>query len=71
MRLDRGQIEVVDDAMAEVRRQKSGAKRLAIASGLFAFARKVILAQLRQEHPDWDEARIVAETARRLSRGAV
>jgi hypothetical protein len=71
MRLDRGQIEVVDDEMAEVLRHKSGAERLAIANSLFVFARDVILTKLRQEHPDWDEGRILAETARRLSHGAI
>jgi hypothetical protein len=71
MRLDRGQIEVVDDAMAAVLRQKTGAERLAIADRLYRFARQMILNKLRQDHPDWDESRIVAEAARRLSHGAV
>ena len=71
MRLDPGQIEVVDDEMAEVLRRKTGAERLAIASAMFASARKMILAKLHEEHPDWDERRINAEAARRLSHGAI
>ena len=71
MRLDAEQIEVVDDAMAEVLRAKSGAERLRIAGGMFASARRTIIHLLRTQHPDWSEEEIVAETARRLSHGAV
>jgi len=57
--------------MAEILRGKSGAERLRIAEGLFIMAREGIRNTLRAEHPDWDEGRITAETARRLSHGAV
>ncbi len=70
MRLDRGQIEVVDDAMAAVLRAKTGAERLAIASGLFASARRMLTSHLQAEHPEWDAARVAREVARRLSHGA-
>lgn len=71
MRLDRGQIEVIDDAMAAVLRRKTGAERLAIAFGMFASARRMLISHLRAEHPDWDEERITREAARRLSHGAI
>ena len=71
MRLDRGQIEVIDDAMAAVLRRKTGAERLAIASGLFASARRMLISHLRAEHPDWDDERVTREAARRLSHGAI
>lgn len=71
MRLDRGQIEVMDDAMAEVLRAKSGAERLMIASRMFVSARRTILHLLRTEHPDWTEEQVCREAARRLSHGAV
>jgi hypothetical protein len=64
-------IEVIDDEMAEVLRSKSGADRLRIASGMYASARRMLLSHLRAAHPDWDEKRIVQESARRLSHGAV
>ncbi len=69
MRLDCGQIEVVDDAMARVLRGKSGAERLKIAGKLFVFVRELIESSIRAAHPDWDESRIAAETAKRLSHG--
>jgi len=71
MRLDPGQIEVMDDQMAAVLRSKTGAERLKIANDMFRFARQLIASGLRAEHPDWDEPRIGRETARRLSHGAV
>lgn len=64
-------IEVMDDAMAEVIRAKTGAERLSIASGMYASARRMLLSHLRSEHSDWDEARVQEEAARRLSHGAV
>ncbi len=71
MRLDAGQIEVVDDAMAEVLRQKTGAERLAIAFGLFSSARRTLINVLTDQHPDWTPDQVVAEAARRLSHGAI
>jgi hypothetical protein len=49
----------VDDDMARILREKTGAERLKIASHLAA------------GHPDWDEERIQRETSRRISHGAV
>jgi hypothetical protein len=69
--LDDLRIEVVDDDMARILRTKTGAERLAIASGMFAFARRMIASHLAAEHPDWDEERIQRETSRRISHGAV
>lgn len=62
-------IEVVDEEMAQVLRAKSGAERLRIASGLYASARRLLLSHLAAEHPDWDEARLGREAARRLAGG--
>jgi len=67
---DPRRIEVLDDEMVAVLKAKSGAERLKIASGLFAAARRMIASQLAAEHPDWDEARLQEETARRLLHGA-
>ncbi|UCD30505.1 MAG: hypothetical protein JSV03_08570 [Planctomycetota bacterium] len=71
MRLDRGQIEVVSEEVAEMLRHKTGAERLAIACEMFSSARRMIISQLRTEHPDWDEQQINQEVARRLSHGSI
>lgn len=64
-------IEVVSNEMAAVLRLKTGAERLAIASGMFSSARRMLLSHLRSEHPEWDEHALHREAARRLSHGAV
>ena len=64
-------IEVIDDVMAEVLRAKTGAQRLAIASGMYSSARRMLAGYLKTQHPDWSEAQISAATARRLSHGAI
>lgn len=71
MRLDPGQIEVMDDRMAEILRQKTGAERLAIANGMYASARRMLISHLRTTHPDWSDEQVMHEAARRLSHGAV
>lgn len=70
-RLDKRQIEVVDDAMADVLRQKTPAERMAIGFHLWTFAREMLMANLKRKHPDWSIMEIERETARRLSHGAV
>lgn len=68
---DAHHFDAIDDEMAAVLRGKTGAERLAMASGMFALARDLIAGHVRSEHPDWDEQRIAKEVARRLSHGAV
>ena len=71
MRLDRSQIEVMDEVMAEVIRRKTPAERLRIGFGLWISAQKMLQTHLATQHPDWDAARVAREVARRLSHGAV
>jgi len=68
-RLDTGQIEVVEDRMAEVFRAKTPAQRLAIGFGLRRSAEKLLRAHLTSAHPNWDAQRIAREVAGRLSHG--
>jgi hypothetical protein len=71
LRLDPGQIEVVDDTMAEILRHKTPAERIRIGFGLWTSARHMLMTHLKKIHPDWDDARIEKELARRLSHGAI
>ena len=66
-----GRVEVLSEEMAAVLRRKTGAERLAIASRLYASARRMLLNHLRAEHPTWSTQQIEQEAARRLSHGAV
>jgi len=63
-------IEVIDEVYAEVLRQKSPAEKLAMADDLWRFARNMISANLKSQHPDWTEEKVQRETALRLSHGA-
>lgn len=63
--------EVLDDEMAAVLRSKTPAERLAIAFRLWKFARETLTETLRRDHPEWDEAELGREVARRMSHGAV
>ena len=69
--IDLRQIEVVDDDMARVLRAKTGVERLRIAWSMFSSARRMLTHHLTAEHPDWSEAEIHREAARRLSHGAI
>ena len=71
MRLDRGQIEVMDEIMAEVLRAKTPAERLRIGFGFWTSAQQMLQTHLATRHPDWDATRVSREVARRLSHGAV
>jgi hypothetical protein len=64
-------MEILDDAMAEVLRRKTPAERLAIANGMWKFARDMLRANLAREHPDWTVDELNRMVARRLSHGAV
>jgi len=68
-RLDRGQIEVVDDAMADVLRQKTPGERIRIGFKLWTSARNMLRVHLRRTHPEWSAEAVEKEVVRRLSRG--
>ena len=69
-RLDKGQVEVVDDAVAEVLRRKTVAQRVEMALAANRLVRLRMEGHLRTLHSDWDDARIQAEIARRMRLGS-
>lgn len=64
-------IEIIDDKIAEIFRQKTPAERLDVAFGLWHSATVLLLNYLKSLHPEWDEATVHKELIRRLSHGAV
>jgi Rv0078B-related antitoxin len=62
---------MIDDAMAAILRQKTPAERLAIANGMWRFARDMLRATITRQHPEWSEEEVNRMVARRLSHGAV
>lgn len=71
LRLDPGQIEVIDDASAQIYASKSPAERLRIASGMWRSAKKLITASVKSQYPHWSDQEISREVIRRLSEGDV
>jgi hypothetical protein len=64
------QIEMIDDAMADVYRKKTSAERLAIAHDLWRYARQRIEAAVRWQFPQWNDDEVRQEVNRRLLRGS-
>lgn len=70
MRLDPGQIEVLDDAMAEVLKRKTPWERIAIGFELWRGAADMLSSHLSASHPDWSDEKVRAEVAHRMSNGS-
>ena len=71
LRLDPGQIEVIDDALAEVLRRKTAPERIKIGFDLWTSARDMLMVYLKKTHPEWSLEIVEKEVARRLSHGVV
>jgi hypothetical protein len=69
LRLDPGQIEVIDDRIAEIMKKKSGQERLNMVWEAWSFFRKRIRVYLKNRHPEWTEAQIQKEIFNRVTYG--
>ncbi len=69
-RLDAGQIEVVDEGVARVLREKTPTERVGMVLAANRTMRLVIEGSLRGRYPDWTDDQIKKEVARRMSGGA-
>jgi ABC-type transport system involved in cytochrome bd biosynthesis fused ATPase/permease subunit len=70
LRLDKGQIEVVDDKVAEILKTKSGMERLNMVWEAWTFFDKTVKAYLKNRHPEWTDEQIQKEIIRRVSLGS-
>ncbi len=66
---DPKRIEVVDEAVAAILRTKTPAERVMMGSAANRTARLLIAGRLMTIHPEWTEAEIQREIARRMSGG--
>jgi hypothetical protein len=69
MRLDKGQIEVVDERVAEILRTKTGQERLKMVWDSWTFFYQRLQAYLRNVHPEWTQEEIQKEIVKRVSYG--
>jgi len=67
-RLDPGQIEVVDEAVARVLRRMTPAQRLERMFDCNRTMRLMLEASIGARHPDWTRKQVMSEVARRISR---
>jgi hypothetical protein len=63
-------IEVIDRAFAAVLASKSPAERIGMVAEAHRTARILAEAGIRYLHPDWSDAQIRSEVARRMAHGA-
>jgi hypothetical protein len=63
--------EMMDDAMADILRQKPEAERLRIAKRMWISARVMLRGAITAEHPEWNENQVNREIARRISHGVI
>jgi hypothetical protein len=70
MKVDPKKIEVVDDQMAEVLRNKTPAERLRIGFNMWISTRRMLLSHLSNTHPEWSREEVEREVARRLLHGS-
>lgn len=62
-------VDRMDEATIEMLRNKTPAERLGIAFDCNRMMRLRLEGHLRTYHPDWSDAQIFAEIARRMARG--
>lgn len=64
--VDPRNIEVVDDDLASVLREKTPAERIEMIADANDMARLLAAAGIRHIHPEWCEDRLQGEVARRM-----
>ncbi len=71
MPLEKVHIEMVDDEMAKVLKNKTADQRIRIGFNLWTSARDMLLSHLKASNPDWNSERLNREGAKRMSHGIV
>ena len=71
MGVDKRNIEVLDDQMVKVLKEKTPQQRLAMAFNMWDLAKNQLTSYLRSLNPHWDEKKIHREVVRRLSHGTI
>ncbi len=64
-------IEVLDDLMVKVLKDKTPQERIMITFNMWSSAKKQLTSFLRSLHSEWSEKEIQQEVAKRLSHGIV
>ncbi len=71
MKPEKRNIEVLDEQMVVVLKNKTPSERLMMAFKMWDFAKKELTNYLRLQYPLWDENKIHHEVVKRLSHGSI
>jgi hypothetical protein len=71
MNLDLKQVEVMEDRMAEVLKNKTPAERLRIGFNIWMSARRMLMSHISHTHPNWSQPQVESEVARRFLHGSL
>ena len=69
MEIDPRNIEVIDEEMVKVYKEKTGTERVKIALKIHKMVLNQIRAYLKSVHPEWSKKQIDEEVLRRLGIG--
>lgn len=69
MKLNKGQIEVIDDRVAEILKKKTGQERLKMVWDSWTYFNKRLEAHLKNAHPEWTQEEIRKEIVKRVLHG--
>ena len=61
-----GHVELLDDAMVEIYRSWTPARRLQAVNDQFKFARDLMRGAIASENPDWSPEQVSKEVVRRM-----
>lgn len=64
-------LEILDEKIIQILKQKSSQERLSIAFNLWKTARKFLVNHLKNTHPDWDDRKIQMEVLKRFLYGSI
>lgn len=64
-------LEILDEKIIGILRQKSPQERLSIAFNLWKTARKFLVNHLKNTHTDWDKRKIQIEVLKRFLYGSI
>ena len=62
-------VEFMDRQMVEILRSKTTAEKIAMLGAAHRTAKKLVACGVRGDHPDWADAEVEQEVARRMLRG--
>ena len=71
MEIEKRNIEILDEQLIKVLKEKTPQQRLIIAFNMWDSAKNLLTTYLESTHSDWNEKEIHREVIKRLSHGTI